>query len=923
MEFMAQAWNLLSVRKKGLVVGMGLTGLMAFSQNQAIAQVTPEAPVTLPTPTVVTTPDATTFEITGGTSVGTALFHSFSQFNLIQNQTANFDLSANPSIQNVLSRIIGGSSSIDGTIRVTGGNSPNLFLMNPNGIIFGPNASLDISGSFVATTANQIGFEGGVFSTNPSVPLPTGLLVVKPNALFFNQLNRNIESRSVTEAGLEFSERQLYGLRVPNGQSLLLVGNGILIDGGNIAGGLIALGGNVEMASILDGQVELKIDGNKIGLFPLSNTVVRGEEINLIQKAEVNVRGVDEGSLSVQTRNLRMEGGSILLAGISPFQTVSTPDSKAGDIVINATEEILLTDVFDFFERTTIANSVGITETPNIEGQGGNIIIQTKTLRVTNGAQIFASTFGESRAGDVTIQGEEIYFAGDLFVEGQAVSSQAFVRVQDTAQGDGGTLLIQANTLSVTDGASLNSSTLGGGLGGKIIVEKANLVIIDGIGKTGRLSSLIADTLSSSDAGSIEIDTKHLEIKNGARVSAESTTPTGGRAGTLVIKNTELVSVDGPGSTLNFNTRSEKQTSDAGNLQIYTNQLQVSNGGQISARTTGSGDAGTLRVQAAKLVKVDGFGSKLSFDSESSGNAQPDAISIETDQLLVQNQGLITVDGFGTGATGDLNIISNSIRMLNQGQITATTQTGIGGNIRIKIGSGNLKMGGLDAKGNPIAGGNEIRARAIGSGDGGNVIIMPISNESVGAVISTSILADNDILAIADTGKGGLADAEEVIAVVGFVPLQDVDTPLSDFTAESRVGFDGRTLLPERDPVEEPVPLDFLRAEIAQGCQALSAPVAQSKFIITGRGGVAVNPGNVLSGDAIAVDLVTRDTTSNSSENSSVTVQTDLKVDQPIVEAQNWVKNQNGTIALIAQAPTQLPFLKTLSDCGASSSSQR
>jgi len=405
-------------------------------------------------------------------------------------------------------------------------------------------------------------------------------------------------------------------------------------------------------------------------------------------------------------------------------------------------------------------------------------------------------------------------------------------------------------------------------------------------------------------------------------VSAESTTPTGGRAGTLVIKNAELVSVDRPGSILNFNTRSEKQTSDAGNLQIYTNQLQVSNGGQVSARTTGSGDAGTLRVIATELVKVDGFGSKLSFDSESSGNAQPDAIFIETDQLIVQNQGLITVDGSGTGATGDLNIASNSIRMLYQGQITATTQTGIGGNIRIKIGSGNLKMGGLDSKGNSIAGGNEIRARAFGSGDGGNIVIEPLSDKSAGAVISTSTLADNDILAIADTGKGGLADAQGVLAVIGFVPLQSVDTPLSDFTAESRVGFDGRTLLPENDPVEEPVPLDFLRAEIAQGCQALQAPVAQSKFIITGRGGVAANPGNVLSGDGIAVDLVTRNATNNSSSDTNAAPPTESKTAQPIVEAQNWVKNQDGTISLIAQVPTQLPFIKSLSNCGTSSPSQ-
>ena len=104
------------------------------------------------------TPDGDRFDITGGqrSQDGANLFHSFSQFMLETGYTANF--LADPATQNILARVVGGNlSSIDGLIQVTGG-SPNLFLINPTGIVFGANASLNVPGSFTATTANGVGF---------------------------------------------------------------------------------------------------------------------------------------------------------------------------------------------------------------------------------------------------------------------------------------------------------------------------------------------------------------------------------------------------------------------------------------------------------------------------------------------------------------------------------------------------------------------------------------------------------------------------------------------------------------------------------------------------------------------------------------------------------------------------------------------
>lgn len=132
-----------------------IVGWLSAAAGSANAQ--PIAPASDGTNTVVT-PNGNRYDISGGSLSGDKanLFHSFIQFGLSEGQTANF--LTNPNIQNILGRITGGNPSlINGLIQVTGGNS-NLFLMNPAGMIFGPNASLNVPGSFNATTATGIGF---------------------------------------------------------------------------------------------------------------------------------------------------------------------------------------------------------------------------------------------------------------------------------------------------------------------------------------------------------------------------------------------------------------------------------------------------------------------------------------------------------------------------------------------------------------------------------------------------------------------------------------------------------------------------------------------------------------------------------------------------------------------------------------------
>ncbi|MGA1263686.1 MAG: filamentous hemagglutinin N-terminal domain-containing protein, partial [Prochlorothrix sp.] len=163
-----------------LMLGFGGALTFAFSPV-SLAQVTPDQTLGAANSQIesgVMVRGALADLITGGSSQGSNLFHSFSQFNVAEGQRVYF---ANPDgIGAILGRVTGGDpSQILGALGVDGG--ADLFLLNPNGILFGENARLDLSGSFQASTAERWMFaDGQEFSAvNPQA---APLLTIQPQA---------------------------------------------------------------------------------------------------------------------------------------------------------------------------------------------------------------------------------------------------------------------------------------------------------------------------------------------------------------------------------------------------------------------------------------------------------------------------------------------------------------------------------------------------------------------------------------------------------------------------------------------------------------------------------------------------------------------------------------------------------------------
>ncbi|MEH1901098.1 MAG: filamentous hemagglutinin N-terminal domain-containing protein [Nostoc sp.] len=504
----------------GLLGVFRITGVLAHvifcCENHALAQITPDK--TLGNNSSKITPNvnikgSAADRIDGGAIRGANLFQSFQEFNVGELQRVYF---ANPTgISNILTRVTGSNvSNILGTLGVDG--SANLFFLNPNGIIFGQNARLDVSGSFIATTANSFVFGDGLeFSaTNPQIP--SALLTVNPSALFFNQIEAgSIKNRSIAPAGIDPSGVKASGLRVADGKSLLLVGGNVSMDGGK----LNAYGGRVELGGLAaPGNVNLLFNRDNLSLkFPLN---VTRADISLTNQAGIYVKRFGGGDIAVNARNVDILGGSFLSAGIG--QGLGTPETVAGDIRVNGTGEIKVAGF-----GGGIANVVRL----GSKGNAGNITIDSGDFSLRDGAQLLASTYGQGNAGNVTVAAKNaISFAGQ--------STAIFSTVEAGGVGNGGNIDINATSLSLTDGAQLSASTYGQGNAGNVTVNAKNAVSLAGQ-STAIFSTVVAGGVGKG--GNIDINATSLALADGAQLNTSIHGQ--GNAGSVFVQASDSVSL--------------------------------------------------------------------------------------------------------------------------------------------------------------------------------------------------------------------------------------------------------------------------------------------------------------------------------------------------------------------------------------------
>lgn len=636
-----------------------------------------------------------------GTTAGENLFHSFELFNLDVGEIAVFESDLN--IQNILSRVTGGALSfLDGEIFTTS-SDVNFFLINPSGIVFGPNAKLDIGGpgrgAFVATTVDALLWPDGEQFNAVNVGDAQGLLniVGEPSEFFASQ-------RPLGSIWLEGTV-----LNVASGQSLLLLGGDVsAVDSDLLVNP--GLGGRVEVAGLeASGTIALAADGNDLSLqFPAG--VARGD-LSFVNTS-LDVRAEDDGSLSFYGDDVSILEGSVLAAGIvAGFEDFA--DAQAGHLKIDAAGTLSVASSLLFND----VSEEGL-------GDAGDVLITAAELWVSDGSELGSRVFGQGNAGTVEVVVSEGAFFQGTSLDG-AFPTALYSQVESGAVGQGGDVIITAPVLEVTDGAVLATESFGEGDAGSVMVDASDRVIVRDFASVFSL----VDSEATGQGGDVVIRTPALEVFNGASVQTQTFGE--GDAGRVILDASDRVVVGDFASVFSSASRvfggevGNKVTGRGGDVFIRTPVLEVFNGASIGSNTFGEGDAGSVSIDASERVisNVNGEVRSTLISISSlvavAATGQGGDVVIRT-PVLDLRQGSITTDTSGEGDAGTVSIDASERVVLNDSIVSSTT-----GELSLSASIGEEDV--------------------VVTGKGGNVIIRtPVLEVLKGARVSADTFDDGD-----------------------------------------------------------------------------------------------------------------------------------------------------------------------------------
>ena len=731
------------------VAALGLLSAIALQPLHA----QPITPANDGTGTVVT-PNGNRFDIQEGSLSpdGANLFHSFQQFGLDSAQIANF-LSL-PSIRNILGRVVGGNPSlINGLIQVTGGNS-NLFLMNPAGIIFGKDASLNVPASFTATTATGIGFGGNNW---------------------FNAFgNNNYQALIGTPSQFAFDTPQpgaivnFSNLAVQEGQNLTLLG-GSAINTGQLKapGGTITIaavpGENLVQISQTGHLLSLEIEpprdnnGQQLPITPLdlptlltraTGSLETGLSVSQAGTVQLNDSGMTipveagttivSGTLDASNTAVGQMGGEVNVLGdkVGLFNATISASGTHGGGTVRIGGDYQGKGTLPNALRTFVSSDSVINANASLNGNGGRVILWADEMMGFYGS---ISARGGSRSGD------------GGFVEVSGKESLTFKGTVDTFAPNGnlGTLLLDPTDIiiangsadSAADGTNTFTGNPSGNPGQILFGDTAPTIIYES--ELQRLAGITNVTLQATNNITInDLTDDTLTIAPDTRSITFSADADGDGVGAFSMNQTDTIlaegraiSISGASVTVgNIRTR-------GGNISITASggDVNLIGVGDVSGIQSGiiNGDGGQITLNAAGNINTTGS-SSIASNANGNGNGNGGDITLNAGGNIDVK---ISSISSGIGNSGDITL--NAGGDITHSGITATANTGNGGDITLKA-VGNIT--GTDSA--------AIRSSTI-NGNGGAIALTAAGNITIADIEASGSLQGGDI---ALNASGGVID---------------------------------------------------------------------------------------------------------------------------------------------------------------------
>jgi filamentous hemagglutinin family protein len=693
-----------------------------------------------------------------GKQAGGNLFHSFGLFNVPTAGSTTFagPGAGSPQVSNVISRVSGAqASSIDGRL-ASSIQGANLFLINPRGILFGPNASLDLTGSFHASTANYLKLADGTRFEATATANPV-LTSAPPAAFGF-----------LGPTG----EVSLQGTRFD-----LQAGRGL-----SIAGGAVNLGG----AFLRTRAADLRLAAVTAGEIPVDAAAApaAGSVMGDVNAAFSQVRTLSSGALP--PGRLVIRGGQLATADSvvfsNNFSATAAPPVElvaAGDVALSGTQ--------------LLAFAQG-------PGRGADLVVRGENVTIDRSGLVQAATaFSSGRAGDIdlgargalrvvaaptdpgfTTVGGVTEGPGDggvVRLQGDTVSVEAAIVTSRTIDsGRAGPILIDAREVRFVDGAYVSSEALTGstGAGGAIQVRATDRFVAAGQDAFGFPTYMVTKTVGAGDGGAISVEARDVLV-SGAFI--DSVGRAAGKAGAVTL--------------------------DAETIRLEARDPYI---GSITSFTAGSGEAGPLTLRASRSLTMDGKGVNWlngSFGptqvvTQTVGPGRGANILVESPLIVLDHDAGIATLGLGAGDVGNILIRTHDLTLV-RGQIESSRDapaTGRSGSIRIE-GTGRLTVGSLSPLDPALSLGQQPISRIFTTDS------MPSATGDIAIDMAEVHVGHRSSIATSGNGLGNSGaitiNADRMKLAAGFIAS---DTLLGTLTPTDRPSAGGSIVLNARESIE-------------------------------------------------------------------------------------------------------------------------